>query len=129
MDSTLDEGTLDEVNRADYWSEAYKEGRTGWDLGTPTPVFEDLLFNPGQLPDGSRAFEPGKTLIPCSGHGYDALLFALHGFEVTAVDFAPEPLRRLAGAAEDEGVSLNSLLVNLLSQFSAFCGPGAAPRR
>lgn len=42
----------------------------------------------------------------------------------------PKSLHRaLAHAAEDEGVSLNSLLVNLLSQFSAFCRPGGAPRR
>jgi predicted RNase H-like HicB family nuclease len=42
----------------------------------------------------------------------------------------PKSLHRaLALAAEDEGVSLNSLLVNLLSQFSAFCRSGAEPRR
>lgn len=30
-----------------------------------------------------------------AGRGYDARLFARHGFEVTAVDFAPEAVREM----------------------------------
>jgi methyl halide transferase len=101
--------TNPDVNRAEYWSRAYREGRYGWDLGTPTPVFEDILRMPQQLPAGSRTFGAGSMLVPCSGHGYDALLFAMHGFDVTAIDIAPEPLRKLTDTARGEGLALDIL--------------------
>jgi methyl halide transferase len=97
------------VNLPEFWSDAYNEGRAGWDLGSTTPVFEDILRSPEQLPEGSKSFAPGSLLIPCSGHGYDALLYAANGFDVTAVDFAPEPLKVLSDTAEKEGLALSVL--------------------
>jgi len=74
---------LDENNPV-FWDELYREGRTPWDLGSPTPVFADLLQ--------SGVLAPGRTLILGCGKGYDAALFSEHGFEVTAVDFSLEAL-------------------------------------
>ncbi|MBK7217071.1 MAG: hypothetical protein IPH95_08465 [Candidatus Promineofilum sp.] len=36
-----------------------------------------------------REFAPGRMIVPGAGLGDDARLFARHGFQVTAVDFAP----------------------------------------
>ncbi len=79
------------VNEPDFWNDNYREGRSGWDLGTPTPVFVDLLKS-GQFP-------PGRLIVLGAGRGHDAREFARHGFTVTAVDFAAEAIgdmKRLA---------------------------------
>ena len=69
------------VSRAEYWQVNYDGGRLPWDLGGPTPVFQRLA--------GSGMFPPGRMLVLGAGTGHDARLFARHGFQVTAVDFAP----------------------------------------
>jgi len=111
-----------DVNSPDFWSREYQEGRAGWDLGTPTPAFEDLLRNPQQMPQGSRPFAPGALLVPCSGHGYDALAYARNGFNVTAVDFAPEPLDILDLAAQSEGLDLRIFEGDMFAMGSEFSG-------
>jgi SAM-dependent methyltransferase len=76
-----------DVSSYDFWEKSYQAGRTGWDLGTPTPVFEHLLEEK-QLP-------PGCMIVLGAGRGHDARLFAQHGFNVTAVDFALEAVREM----------------------------------
>ncbi len=78
--------TLD-INTPAFWEEIYQGGRAGWDLGGPTPVFEHLL--------AEQQFEPGQMIALGAGRGHDARLFARHGFEVTAVDFADDAVRAL----------------------------------
>lgn len=83
----------DDVNLPEKWNENYQRGEDGWDLGGPTPVFKRLAQ--------SGRFKPGLMLVPGAGRGYDAREFSRHGFQVTAVDFAPhavEEMRRLADA-------------------------------
>ncbi len=93
-----------DINTPDFWDDAYRDERDGWDMGTPTPVFVDILDRCGMDfrsiggPDFSTLGRAPRVLIPCSGRGYDALLFAELGWDVTAVDFSAEPLRWL----EDE---------------------------
>ena len=90
-----------DLNSPEYWDAAYREDRDNWDMGTPTPVFVDLVTRLGMdfrtigADDYSRLGRAPRVLIPCSGRGYDALLFAAHDWEVTAVDFAEEPLQWL----------------------------------
>lgn len=69
-----------DVNSADKWEMDYQRGSDGWDLGGPNPVFRSLIES-GQM-------SPGKMIVVCSGRGHDALEFAKHGFQVTAVDFS-----------------------------------------
>ncbi len=76
-----------DVNFPDFWEKNYRAGRAGWDLGTPTPVFEHLL--------DEKQFAPGRILVLGAGRGHDARLFARRGFEVTAVDFAAEAVREM----------------------------------
>ena len=82
----------DDVNSASFWEESYRSGRTGWDLGMPTPVFRRLADS-GQFP-------AGKMLVICAGRGYDARMFARHGFDVTAVDFADEAVKEMQSRLE-----------------------------
>ena len=95
-----------DLNTPGYWDDAYREDRDGWDMGTPTPVFTDLLDRLGKdftslgAEDFAQQEQPPRVLIPCSGRGYDALLFAEHGWKVTAVDFAIEPMQWLRTESE-----------------------------
>ncbi|UCD97452.1 MAG: methyltransferase domain-containing protein [Chloroflexota bacterium] len=81
-----------DVSSPTYWDESYRSGRTGWDLGMPTPVFQRLAQ--------SGKFQPGKMLVICAGRGYDARLFARLGFEVTAVDFAEAAVKEMKSRRE-----------------------------
>ncbi len=56
-----------------------------WDLGTFSPPFKTFLESPSAVP-------PGKLAALGCGTGNDALLFAKHGFEVSAFDFAPSAI-------------------------------------
>ena len=71
---------MSDVNEAQFWQELYETNNSPWDMGHETPVFRRLAES-GQFP-------PGKMMVLGAGAGYDAHLFARHGFEVTAVDFA-----------------------------------------
>ncbi|MDL1893287.1 methyltransferase domain-containing protein [Sphingobacteriales bacterium CHB3] len=86
------------VDEPHYWDALYRNNQDGWDMGTPTPVFVDLLK--------SRRFEPGKTLVLGCGKGHDAVLFAQHGFPVTAIDFSAEAIKHTRSLAQKQGVSL-----------------------
>jgi methyl halide transferase len=80
-----------DVNFPEKWDENYQRGTDGWDLGKPTPLFQQLLLRP-DLP-------PGRIIVPGAGRGHDAREFARYGFQVTAVDFsspAVQEMHRLA---------------------------------
>lgn len=83
-----------DVNSSDFWGSAYRDGMTGWDLGGPSPVFAALA--------ASGEFPPGRMIVLGAGRGHDARLFARHGFEVTAVDFAAEAVREMQRLAEPD---------------------------
>lgn len=68
---------------AEEWGERYATGFTPWDVGGPHPELVARLAE-GRLP------EPGRALVPGCGYGHDAVALAQAGWQVTAVDFAPE---------------------------------------
>lgn len=74
------------------WSRAYQTGQDGWDLHGPTPVLQRLLE--------SGTFDPGRVAVLCAGRGHDAREFARHGFEVYAVEFAPEAVGEMQSLAD-----------------------------
>ncbi len=86
------------VNSPAYWDELYRQNLAGWDMGTPTPAFVDLLE--------SKQYEPGKALVLGCGKGHDAVLFARHGFEVTAIDFSPLAIDHARSLAAQSSVPL-----------------------
>jgi SAM-dependent methyltransferase len=84
----------EDVSSARKWEADYARQTDGWDLGGSTPVFERLL--------STRQLPPRRMIVLGAGRGHDARLFARHGFQVTAVDFASQAvqeMRRLADPA------------------------------
>ena len=95
---------MNDVNSPSFWEESYRSGRTGWDIGTPTPVFQRLAE--------SGEFKPGRMLVICAGKGYDARLFARLGFKVTAVDFAEEAVQEMQ-TLDDPDASMEIMQADL----------------
>lgn len=86
------------VHTSSYWEQRYQEGRTGWDLGGPTPLFVDVLK---QASDGAlQPLPPGRILVVGCGRGHDVLLFARYGFDALGVDFAPSAVQAGMAAAQ-----------------------------
>ncbi|NMF84962.1 methyltransferase domain-containing protein [Nodosilinea sp. P-1105] len=100
---------------AEAWERRYQEGTTGWDLGQPAPAFVTLLASPQAPP-------PGSAIVLGAGRGYDALLFARHGFTVTAVDFAPSALVALNQMAAASGVTINLVQRDIFQLLPEFQG-------
>lgn len=90
---------------SDAWQQRYQEGTPRWDLGQPAPAFVDWL-NTANPP-------PGRTIVPGSGRGHDALFFARHGFEVTAVDFAEAAIAATRAQAQAENLPVQCLQRNI----------------
>jgi thiopurine S-methyltransferase len=70
------------------WSSRYREGRTRWDLGEPSPPLSDYF---DQLKDKNI-----KILIPGAGNAYEAEYLHKLGFNnVYVLDWAKEPFENL----------------------------------
>jgi hypothetical protein len=86
---------------------------TAWEnRSCRVPPVGTWVSPPGPESVGQRARGPLKTPPPpsCWGQaGADALLFARHGFQVTAVDFAPWAIAALTEAAKAEQLSVTGL--------------------
>jgi methyl halide transferase len=78
----------------EYWSERYKEQRTGWDIGevsTPIKEYIDQIEN-----------KELKILIPGAGNAYEAEYLFRKGFKnIYILDFANEPLERFKNRIPD----------------------------
>lgn len=76
-----------ELNAA-YWSNRWKTGETGWDIGYPSPAL--VKFANLNIPKWAN------ILIPGAGNGYEAEWLHNHGWtEVKVLDIAREPLDQL----------------------------------
>ena len=73
---------------AQYWTERYQKGHTGWDTGGITPPLKEYF---DQLTDRNLAI-----LIPGAGNAYEAEYLFNKGFNnVTVLDLSAEPLQNL----------------------------------
>lgn len=61
------------------WSQRYRGGRTGWDIGRSPPALLDFIPS---LPPARR------VLIPGCGRGHEVAAFCEAGHEVVAIDYA-----------------------------------------
>jgi len=69
-----------------YWSQRYKEARTGWDLGSPSTPLKAYI---DQLSDKGL-----KILIPGAGNAYEAQYLWKQGFtNVYVLDISENPLQ------------------------------------
>jgi len=58
-----------DVNSPAKWENDYQRGSAGWDMGTPTPVFQRLLAEKNSR--GKKSFPPGKNVgvgLACNRH-------------------------------------------------------------
>jgi len=83
------------------WENRYLEKQTGWDRGKTS---EGLLYwlNNGLI-------SPCRILVPGCGNGYEVITLAEKGFDVTAIDVAPTPIKNLKAALASAG--LNAQLI------------------
>lgn len=81
-----------DTNHPSFWQSNYEQGRLPWDLSGPTRVFRRLAE--------SGRFPPGRMIVLGAGTGHDARLFGRHGYQVTAVDFAPGAVRAMHAQQE-----------------------------
>ena len=99
-----------EVNHSQFWEDIYLENDTGWDLKGVTPFFDSI----------SNELIQGKVCILGCGRGYDAIMFAKKGFDVTAVDFAPTPISELNKLAIQKSVTINTIKDDIFSLVEKF---------
>ena len=93
----------DPVNTAEFWDACYESEMDGWDLGGPTPVFERL----------ASYIPKGKICIIGCGRGYDAVTFAMAGFDVTAIDFAETAVMATRERARNADVKIQVIRENI----------------
>lgn len=62
---------------SEYWDNRYKEGATGWDIGSPSTPLKDYI---DQLTDTNQ-----KILIPGAGNAYEAEYLYQKGFKNTYI--------------------------------------------
>ena len=67
------------------WELRYQQGDTGWDRGCASPVVHEWFAK----------VEPCRVLVPGCGRGYEVVLLARLGFDVTAIDIAPSAIAAL----------------------------------
>ena len=94
-----------DVNSPQGWDKLYIDNNTGWDLGQPTPVFTNI----------AKDIRPGNLCILGCGHGYDAIMFSQNGFNVTAVDFAPTPIKYINDKARELSLDIITIQENIFS--------------
>lgn len=78
----------------DFWSRRYREGQTGWDLGSVSTPLKEYI---DQLEDKEL-----KILIPGAGNSYEAEYLFDQGFkQVYIADISEEPLRNFSQRVPD----------------------------
>ncbi|MBI4616089.1 MAG: methyltransferase domain-containing protein [Planctomycetes bacterium] len=93
------------------WGSRYRAEDTPWDLGRPAPGLLSLL--------DEGVLAPCRVLVPGCGRGHDALLLADRGFDVVALDYAPEAIRLAEDLAATRGESRVRFLVQDFLCFEA----------
>ena len=88
-----------------FWEDIYFDDDAGWDLSGVTPVFESI----------AQDLNPGELCIVGRGRGYDAIMFSKRGFDVTAVDFAPSPIRSVKNMAIESSLNIDILQEDIFS--------------
>jgi SAM-dependent methyltransferase len=70
----------------EFWEHRFQSGETPWDRGAVNPQLDAWL--------ATGALRPGRILVPGCGSGHEVVALARAGFDVTAIDYAPEALLR-----------------------------------
>ena len=97
-------------DRFQFWEDIYLAGDTGWDLSGPTPIYKNI----------ANKLKTGSLCIIGCGRGYDAIMFAKKGFQVTAVDFAPSAIQALKQMAVESEVEVNTLELDIFALLPSY---------
>lgn len=96
---------------ADYWDERYKNGNTGWDIGTISTPLKTYI---DQLTDKNISI-----LIPGGGNSYEAEYLLKQGYtNVTVIDLAPSVTHSL----KEKLISYGTAIQILTGDFFALTG-------
>jgi methyl halide transferase len=99
----------------EYWEQKYQEKNTRWDIGQAAPAFVSLLSSDQAPPSGRIA------VLGC-GRGYDAILFAKHGFEVIGFDFATSAITEASEIAKSANCDIKFLQQDIFDLPAHFTG-------
>ncbi len=99
----------------EYWEQKYQEQNTRWDIGEAAPPFVSLLSS-------SSAPLPRRIAVLGCGRGYDAVLFAKHGFEVIGFDFATSAIVEAEQIAKSENCDIKFLQRDIFDLPKEFTG-------
>lgn len=97
---------MDNVSRPEYWSSLYQSNDAGWDKGRCAPPVGRLLRE-GIIPAGASL-----AVVGC-GLGHEAIEAARLGYQVTAIDFAPEAIAAVRARSAEQGTLLEALQADL----------------
>ena len=98
---------------SEYWENLYKSGDMGWDLGEPTPLFDNWI---------ESQIGPLSICIFGAGNGWDAMSFAEKGHNVTAVDFAESAIVNMNTLAQERGIQINLIHSDIFELRKLFSG-------
>lgn len=76
------------MEESKFWDDCYAEGRTGWDRGEVHPALLRWM-------EAKRLTTPCSIIVPGCGRGYEVVQLAKHGFDVTGIEIATEPVEHL----------------------------------
>ena len=86
------------------WNEKYLQKDTPWDRGEPSPSLLEWI---------SRR-EPCSVIVPGCGRGHEVVSLAKNGFDVTALDLAPQALAQLRETLESQNLKAELVKANVL---------------
>ena len=117
----------------EFWERSYQSGEMGWDLGGPTPIFNQWI---------ETCKVPLTICILGAGNGWDAVNFASRGHMVTAVDFAASAVKNMQTSAKQNELDivikhmdifdLNKIYDNhfdVVLEYTCFCAIEPTKRR
>ena len=93
---------------ADAWNTRYLTRDTGWDKGQCAPPLARMLAA-HLVPAGAH------VAIVGAGRGFEALEAVRQGYQVTAIDFAPEAIRAMHEGMTATGLSFEALQADVFT--------------
>jgi thiopurine S-methyltransferase len=100
------------VSSATFWDHLYDEDKAGWDMGTPTPVFVEMI----QL----KEVKPCRICVLGSGSGHDAIYFSQQGFDVVSVEFSSLAAKIQRKGMEEAKVEYELVTADLFGLANSF---------
>ena len=82
----------------EYWDELYKGNDTAWDIGAPTPIFDNW----------AKSLKRKYSIcVLGAGNGWDALNLSQKGHDVTAIDFSITAVNNIKKLAKSLHIPVN----------------------